>query len=54
MQTKLILILLSALLFSACSAKHQGQYDEFFNNQIGWIPVNTQNKDLNEGSKDEK
>ncbi|ALV00779.1 TPA: hypothetical protein R4413_001715 [Campylobacter jejuni] len=55
MQAKLIFILLlGVLFFSACSTKNQGKYDEFFNNQTGWIPVNTQNKDLNKGTMDEK
>lgn len=55
MQAKLIFILLlGVLFFSACSTKNQGKYDEFFNNQTGWIPVNTQNKDLNKGIMDEK
>lgn len=55
MQAKLIFILLlGVLFFSACSTKNQGKYDEFFNNQTGWIPVNTQNKDLNKETMDEK
>ncbi|ECQ1608730.1 hypothetical protein FYZ06_07985 [Campylobacter jejuni] len=54
MQAKLIFILLlGVLFFSACSTKNQGKYDEFFNNQTGWIPIN-QNKDLNKGTMNEK
>ncbi|HEE9058757.1 TPA: hypothetical protein SCP03_001671 [Campylobacter jejuni] len=54
MQAKLIFILFCGVLFfSACSTKNQGKYDEFFNNQTGWIPIN-QNKDLNKGTMDEK
>lgn len=54
MQAKLIFILFCGVLFfSACSTKNQGKYDEFFNNQTGWIPIN-QNKDLNKGTMNEK
>ncbi|ENJ8804222.1 hypothetical protein [Campylobacter coli] len=55
MQAKLIFIFLfcGVLFFSACSTKNQGKYDEFFNNQTGWIPIN-QNKDLNKGTMNEK
>ncbi|WP_170999734.1 MULTISPECIES: hypothetical protein [Campylobacter] len=47
MRTKLIFILLfGVLFFSACSTKNQSKYDYIFNDQTGWTPVNTQNKDL--------
>ena len=51
----IFIIVFSILFFGACSTKHRGKYDDFFNNQAGWIPVNTQNKDLdNKGSINEK
>ncbi|UWN54062.1 hypothetical protein DS746_p47 (plasmid) [Campylobacter jejuni] len=40
MQAKLFLFITWCFIFSACSTKNQGKYDEFFNNQTGWIPIN--------------
>ena len=50
MQTKLIFILLlGVLFFSACSTKNQGKYDEFFNDDKNWIPINSNfNQNTNE------
>ncbi len=34
----IFVFLFGVLFFSACSTK--GQYDDFFNDKKGWIPVN--------------
>lgn len=47
----ILFLFFGVLLFSACSTKHQGKYDDFFSDEKGWIPVNTQNKDLTKGNK---
>lgn len=50
----ILFLFFGVLLFSACSTKHQGTYDDFFSDEKGWIPVNTQNKDLTKGTMNEK
>ncbi|MCR6580361.1 hypothetical protein [Campylobacter insulaenigrae] len=50
----ILFLFFNLLILNACSSKYQGKYDELFNDKKGWIPVNTQSVNLNEGTKDEK
>ncbi|HEH3967755.1 hypothetical protein ACOTV8_08130 [Campylobacter jejuni] len=50
----IFILLFSVLFFSACSTKNQGKYDDFFNDQSNWIPINSQNNDLKQGQINEK
>ena len=48
------ILFFGVLMLSACSAKHQGKYDDFFSDKKGWIPFKSQNQDLNKGNANEK
>lgn len=54
MKLNFVFILLCVLFFNACSVKEQGKYDDFFNNQSGWIPINPQNANLKQETTNEK
>ena len=45
-----VFILFFGVLFNACSTKYEGQYENFFSNQKGWIPINAYDKDFYQGN----
>lgn len=48
------ILFFGVLMLSACSAKHQGKYDDFFSDKKGWIPVNADFNQVAEKSNNSK